>query len=323
MNPYSKLYWLTIDMSLHKALIFLFFCGLVTLTFQSIGDTLSNQKETNEKAAWVANKRKVMITTHRANYLLPITYNTNPQKTFITVEPGVDSAKYKPKKFEAKYQVSLKFPVINNLFNYRNHIFIAYTASSLWQVYSEDISSPIRNTDFNPEIFMQFHNNTEFLGLTNSFWEIGYSHHSNGKAGDASRTIETVFLKMYLEGGNFSLQPKYIQQIKVKSHTPNDLNLTLITQNADLMAYIGRFEFVAAYSYGQSLLSATITNNLSFKDNRGSITASYSYPIFSGYRSFEPIMLYIQYFNGYAENLLDYKVNNQRIGIGFAINDIF
>lgn len=300
-------------------------CVLVFLMISiEVGaETLSDQKEINEKQVWRNNERKVAITSHRANYILPASYNTNPQESFIELEPGVDPQTYKPGHIEAKYQISIKFPIINNLFNNRNHIFIAYTASSIWQIYSTDVSSPIRDTDFNPEIFMRFHNDSDIFGLTNSFWELGYSHLSNGRDGEASRSIETAFIKAYLETENFSLQPKYIQHIKVRARTTNDLQVDLFAKDPEIINYIGKFEILAAYEHRNALFSLTVRNNLSFTDNRGSVTASFSYPIFDGYKSLEPIMLYVQYFNGYAENLLDYKVHNQRIGIGFTLNDIF
>jgi phospholipase A1 len=34
------------------------------------------------------------------------------------------------------------------------------------------------------------------------------------------------------------------------------------------------------------------------------------------------LRFYTQFFNGYGESLIDYNHHNQRVGIGFSINDI-
>ena len=72
----------------------------------------------------------------------------------------------------------------------------------------------------------------------------------------------------------------------------------------------------AAYAFNEQRFTMMIRNNLD-KPNYGAMELTWSYPIKHNLR------LYTQYFYGYGEIMIDYNAQTQRIGIGFALNDIF
>ena len=123
-----------------------------------------------------------MLTAHKPNYFLPFAYNFDRNEESFRSEPGdkrMDSA-------EMKFQISLKFPIWKGLYKDYGDVYMAYTNLSFWQAYNSDFSSPFRETNHEPELFVSFKNNWKFLGITNNLINIGAVHQSNGQSGALS-----------------------------------------------------------------------------------------------------------------------------------------
>ena len=74
------------------------------------------------------------LTPHRRNYLMPIAYNSSPNKS---VYKGTDEEDIDLDKTEVKLQVSLKYKLIDDFFDKNIDLYIAYTNLSYWQAYNE------------------------------------------------------------------------------------------------------------------------------------------------------------------------------------------
>lgn len=252
-----------------------------------------------------------VITPHKVNYILPFTYNTSPN-----IEPfkeEIENSDADIDKMEAKFQISFKFPLMYNVFGDNGHLFFAYTNQSYWQVYNKEISSPFRETNHEPEVFMLFNNDWKIGPLTNSLWGIGAVHQSNGQTGDLSRSWNRIYGTMVFDSGPFALSAKVWWRI------PEDAKETPTSargdDNPDITDYMGNVELHAVYGLDKHRFSMLLRNNLD-NPNYGAVEVTWSYPIVGNLR------LYTQYFNGYGESLLDYNSHTNRIGIGFSINDI-
>lgn len=252
-----------------------------------------------------------VITPHKVNYLLPVTYNSSPN-----MKPFEEEAAERPftlDEMEAKFQISFKFPLWYNVFGDNGHLFFAYTNQSYWQVYNKDISSPFRETNHEPELFMLFNNDWEVFGLTNSFWGFGAVHQSNGKAGNLSRSWNRLYGTMVFDRGPLAIGAKVWWRIpedeKEYEGDPRG------DDNPDIEDYMGNFELQAVYGLEEHRFTMLLRNNLD-SPNRGAFELTWSYPIIGNLR------LYTQYFNGYGESLIDYNAHTQRIGIGISINDL-
>lgn len=255
-----------------------------------------------------------VLTPHRVNYFLPVTYNSSPNvDPFVSELPEGQNPDDLIDELEAKFQVSFKFPLMYNVFGDNGHLFVAYTNQSYWQMYNKQISSPFRDSNHEPEIFMLFNNDWKIGNFTNSIWGIGAAHQSNGQATGRSRSWNRVYGFMVFDNGPFTFSAEAWWRIPEdeKEYVGDPEG----DDNPDLEDYIGNIELTGVYGIGEHRFSLMVRNNLR-SENRGAYEATWSYPIKGSLR------FYAQYFNGYGESLIDYNHSVNRIGIGFSINDI-
>jgi phospholipase A1/A2 len=240
------------------------------------------------------------LSTHRQNYFLPFTYNSNPNRD--TYEAAGDN---KPGNIEVKFQLSFKVLLWEKIFWDKGDLFFAYTQLSFWQLYDKKLSSPFRETNYEPEVFFKFDTDFNVLGLTNRFITVGFDHESNGKSGDLSRSWNRIFAVIAADRGNFAiaLKPWY----RIPEDDDDD-------DNPNIEKYMGYGELFGAYRLKGHVFSFMLRNNLR-QNNRGAVELGWSYPITSNLR------LYTQYFNGYGESLVDYDHSTNRIGVGLMLND--
>lgn len=275
------------------------------------GDSLLSQRLKDELETA---EKPFVITPHKVNYILPVTYNSSPNvEPFLEEIDGQVDPDSVIERFEAKFQISFKFPLAYNLFGDNGHLFAAYTNQSYWQVYNKDISSPFRETNHEPELFLMFNNDWEIAGLTNSLWGVGAVHQSNGQSIGRSRSWNRIYGTMVFDKGPLAIAAKVWWRLpedeKEYEGDPRG------DDNPDIEDYMGNFELFAAYGYEKHRFTMMLRNNLR-SNNKGAYELTWSYPIKGNLR------LYAQYFNGYGESLIDYNASSNRLGIGVSINDI-
>ena len=239
------------------------------------------------------------VTLHRSNYFLPLTYNSNPnEKTYAQANQDT------PNNYEAKFQLSFKMLLWDDIFNDNGDLYGAYTQLSLWQIYNE--SSPFRETNYEPELFLRFDTDFDVLGFENKFLIFGLNHQSNGRGGEFSRSWNRLYVEFIAIKGNFlmALKPWY----RIPESDASD-------DNPDIDNYLGYGQLSGAYKWRKNVVSYSFRNNLRFDENKGSIEIGWSYPLVNKLRA------YIQYYNGYGESLIDYDNYTNRIGCGIMIND--
>ncbi|QUN06505.1 phospholipase A [Shewanella yunxiaonensis] len=259
-----------------------------------------------------ASDNPFVIMPHKVNYFLPITYSSSPNTTPFAAE--MEQGDYALDHAEAKFQISFKFPLAYKVFGDNGHLFFAYTNQSWWQVYNKNSSSPFRETNHEPELFMLFNNDWKIGDFTNSFFGFGAVHQSNGRSGSLSRSWNRVYGNMVFDNGPMAFSLKVWWRIpesdKKYDGDPHG------DDNPDIEDYLGHFEFTALYGPGKHRFSLMLRNNLKTSNNRGAAQLTWSYPILGNLR------IYAQYFNGYGESLIDYNAHTERIGLGVALNDL-
>ncbi len=247
-----------------------------------------------------------VITPHRPNYLLPLTYNSSVNNVpFETLNEQVKST-------EANFQFSFKFPIIRNLFSNRAHVFFAYTNQSYWQLYSDNISSPFRETSHEPEIFLLVRNDWELFGWRNSVFALGFLHQSNGHPVTLSRSWNRLYATFVFDRGDWviSFKPWY----RIPENDKTDPLQADGDDNPDILDFMGYAETRLIYKKNNRVFTLMSRNNLT-SNGLGAIEITYSFMLYANLKG------YVKYFNGYGESLIDYNARSNRIGIGIAISD--
>jgi phospholipase A1 len=243
-----------------------------------------------------------VITPYKPNYLI-VGYNPDPNTApFEEAFPG-ENIDFKAA--EVKFQISFMFPVVRDIFKDNGSLYVAYTNRSFWQLFDDDLSSPFRETNHEPELWLQFDSNGKIFGLTSKIMTFGINHQSNGRNDPISRSWNRLFANFIFEKGNFAfgVKPWMIVGDRIG--------------NEDIQDYMGNFEFRGVYKLNRHTMSLMLRNNLQSGFSKGTFQVDWSFPIYKRVRG------YTQYFNGYGESLIDYNVHNNTLGVGLAFTDYF
>ncbi|WP_291611320.1 phospholipase A [Colwellia sp.] len=98
------------------------------------------------------------IVPYKPNYILPFTYSKINREPYEELLDGRELS-----DTEIKIQVSIKYIAIENLFV--NDLEFALTVTRRWQAYNTDISTPFRETIYEPELMLLTNN----LGLFGAY----------------------------------------------------------------------------------------------------------------------------------------------------------
>ncbi|MBE0464754.1 MAG: phospholipase A [Halomonadaceae bacterium] len=243
------------------------------------------------------------ITTHRTNYLFPVSYNAkqnNENFRNVTTDAGPDSN-------EVKFQLSVKVNLAEDIFGRVGDVYFGYTQRSWWQAYNTDASSPFRETNYEPEIFIDFDNAWSALGWVNTRNRVSFNHQSNGRSDPLSRSWNRVYLESIFQRGDWALTLAPHWRVP-ESESDDD--------NPDIERYMG---------YGDIRLAKRLENNHEISGQwRGNPSAGhhgtqidYSWPTFNNLRA------HVQYYYGYGESMIDYDNRVHRLSIGFSLNPLF
>lgn len=214
---------------------------------------------------------------------------------------------------DAKLQISFKYQLFgapsepDGRTPWTQGIYFAYTQRMFWDLGAE--SSPFHNIDFVPELFylaptVPLGGNVVLGG------QAGFRHESNGRAGDGSRSLNTIYVQPQatVPLGRYSLTagPRFW------------LYAGSLSDNPDIKHYRGNSGFFAQIGEEQGLKLA-IRGRMNFGSGKGSLDGDISYPIDRIIGSDLNLYLFGQAFTGYGENLLDYNRRMTRVRVGIAI----
>lgn len=263
------------------------------------------QKEQTKKYVQKWLDGKIGLEPHKPNYILPYGYSDKIYKSYVP------SDEYK--QYEAELQVSLKFNIGNNLFGLKEMYYMSYSHKAFWQVYTK--SSPFRETNYNPEMFIVFPiSDDSSLGLRSI--DLRFEHLSNGQGNiNEVDTNNTYGLQNRSRSINYFSSTIRFQHDSLiadfKFWIPNSSNGDL-SDNPDIMKYIGYTSFNFKYFYEKSLFD--VMTRLNIATGFGAIEVAYSYPIL------EDAYFYAKFFNGYGESLIDYNNNITKTSFGFSFS---
>jgi phospholipase A1 len=278
---------------------------------QEIGVTEKTPEEKPVKVSYLSRlweldketrRNQYVITAYRSNYILPFTYNESPNNDAVReADPNANL-----KKPEAKFQLSIKVKLWQDILGKEMDLWFGYTQQSFWQFYDFEDSSPFRETNYEPELLLNFRTHYSILGWKGRFINVGFNHQSNGQSEPLSRSWNRIVANIGFERDSLALLFKGWYRI------PEDAQHD---DNPNMEDYLGYGEVQAYYFWKKHRFGLMLRNNLEFHANRGALQLEWSFPIIG------PVNGYVQYFNGYGESLLDYNHSVNRIGIGFILAD--
>ncbi len=247
------------------------------------------------------------IMAHKQNYILLGAHNFAgySEEEFVEFADDDDAL---PDDTEVQFQISIKTPLAIDLFDADIDIFAAYTVRSFWQLYNDERSSPFRETNHEPEAWVQFHPDFEFFGFKN-LTALGFVHQSNGRSSNLSRSWNRVFANFIFNRGNFaiSLKPWY----RIQEDSEDD-------DNPDITDFLGHGEIRMAYKWDEHVFTFMSRNNIESGFSDGAVELGWSFPLWD----FPYLKGYVQYFSGYGESLIDYDRYVNRIGLGLILTDL-
>ena len=244
-------------------------------------------------------ERPFVITPHNPNYILFSAFDDPNQQPFEEVtgerEPVEDT--------EMTFQVSIKAPLWRNILGSNIDGYMGYTARSWWQLFNDDISAPFRETNYEPELFIRNVDNHEILGTTVTGWALSFNHQSNGRSEPLSRSWNRILGRTGIEI-NDDLTVLLRAWYRIPEDDDDD-------DNPRMHKYLGYGDIRTIWTPNRNTFTAMLRPGT----DKTSYELTWSYPISKVFR------VYAQYYKGYGESLIDYDYENERFGIGIAMND--
>ena len=206
---------------------------------------------------------------------------------------------------DVKFQVSISQRLTKSTLPFNTYLFLAYSQKCFWNVFQESL--PMRDLNFNPGIGL-----SKLLivkGKLIGKLTLMIEHESNGRDGDDSRSWNRISY-----GGNVFLTPNLMIHAKAWIPIVDGKN------NKDLLDYAGLFQSGMQVTSNDKRWGFAIT-----MVKRKGWRLSYNTIIEANYRLFknENQYFFIQYYNGYAEGLLDYNKFHSRLRAGLVIKPNF
>ena len=250
-------------------------------------------------AEHTAESTRFALTPHKPNYVLPISYNSEASQRFEPLDP-----------WEIKFQFSFKFELARDVLG--GNLAFGYTQQSYWQAFNKDISSPFRETNYEPEIMWSHIRSRGADPLSARGVVVGFVHQSNGRTQPQSRSWNRIYANFVFEYRDlyFSLKPWY----RIPERDKTDPLDPRGDDNPDIVDYMGHGEATVMWIRGPNRYGVMLRNSLR-SPYRGAAQIDWSFPIRGKLQG------YVQYFNGYGESLIDYNHRVNRLGIGLMLNN--
>lgn len=208
-------------------------------------------------------------------------------------------------KDDLKLQLSGKYRVAHSA-----NLYIGYTQLMFWSIY--DDSLPFKEINYNPEIFYRVveHESNFIRSL-----DFGVAHNSNGKDKEESRSINRVFLKA--NSSRAYGQHNLITGLKLYYIFDKDPPPLNITQHLGFWELKAAFTNVITHNKSHLALEFKLYAGKKVYDlDKGGRELGLVYNF--GSDNFNPA-LYLQYFSGYGENLIDQDKKRDTVRLGFML----
>ena len=246
------------------------------------------------------------LRAYKPLYVLPGVWADDPNQFPSSPAPGHSvEVSESQDNFEAKFQISFKTKVAQEIFGDRGDLWFGYTQSSRWQVYSSADSRPFRETNYEPELLLVFHTRYQLLGLDGRLLGVSLNHQSNGKDHPYSRRWNRVIGMIGFERQAWTLMLRPWWRLPEVAGEED---------NPDIEDYVGRGDALLVRRVRDHEISLMARHSLRGGErSHGALELGWVFPIHRDLKG------YLQVFHGYGESLIDYNASSTRIGLGISL----
>jgi phospholipase A1/A2 len=229
-----------------------------------------------------------------------VPHSPNPRNT-VTAPQDLD-------RVEAKFQLSMKFKLAENLFGDNGDVWGAYTQSSRWQVYNAANSRPFRESNYEPELMLLFRTDYGIAGWRGRMAGLVLNHQSNGQANPLSRSWNRVMLLLGWDRPGWALLVRPWRRVTEGSDD----------DNPDISDYLGRGDILLVHARNGHELSVLARHSLRGGGrSHGAVRFDWAFPIRG------PLRGRLQLFRGYGESMIDYNHLATWVSAGFSLVEWF
>lgn len=201
---------------------------------------------------------------------------------------------------DVKFHVSVRQMLTRNRLPLNTALLLTYSQSSFWTIFAE--SSPFKDNNYNPTLTFAtpIFKDNYFRGLV----LLAIEHESNGRDGEDSRSWNFFSLRCH-----YFLSQNWLASVSLWAGWVDKEG------NPDLMSYKGYGHGQVTYYANNDRFSASII--LAPRNRFGSFntTVGVNFKLTKNDNQF----VFMQFYNGYCENLLNYNEFRSMLRIGLCI----
>ncbi len=201
---------------------------------------------------------------------------------------------------DVKFQLSISQRLTKSKLPFDTYLFIQYTQKAFWNVFQNSL--PMRDLNFNPGIGLGhlIIRENKYIGKSYLMLE----HESNGRDSIDSRSWNKLSLALAL-----MINKNWEMQFSTWVPFVDGAN------NKDLLKYKGIFQLAGNYRTNNRRFNCglILTKRKTWLSFNTQLEVSYKF------NNKENQYFFLQYYNGYGENLLDYNKFKSMLRIGFVI----
>lgn len=254
-------------------------------------------------------RKKYILLPHKGSYLLPISYNNNPNTdTFESIEDTslyLDRGKFN-KNLETEFQISFLVLTNENIFGTKFNTFAGYTQKSFWQLYNEEWSRPFRETNYMPEFFARydFDEPVNFFGSSLMSYDFGVVHQSNGQVQKLSRSWNRIFVRTLILSGETLFNISLWHRLEEPAG---------IDDNPSIHRYLGYGEIDITYKFEHENVQLKLIPGTKYLSGELAVSTPWK----------EGLRFYTKISHGYGLSLQDYNHKSRKVGVGIILSDPF
>jgi len=234
------------------------------------------------------------------------------EPTYLLYEPFPDG----DRRQNLKLQISVAFQVLgkdeepHDGDDRANGLYSTFTQTSYWDVESE--SKPFLDSDYQADLFWHQGLRPGVFGSEGLAVEGGIGHASNGREGEASRSLNVAFIRPIIR---WDLDDTWWVRLSPRFH----LYVDTLEENPEIRRYRGFVNFDGALGLRDGLALA-FRGRLGSEGDRGLLQTDLSYPLDEWTNGWLHGYVYVQGVWGWSESLLDYdqRIKQPRLLIGLA-----